>query len=286
MGVNDKAPMMRKKYRQFELVAGAILCALLMATACGGRNQAPRVAPPPEPLTPQRFLLEYGLKQLEVLHEPTDELEALQKAARKAKGEERPQANFDVALKHLHLGEAAESEEDAQRSFRKAFQQATRGGRGVEDEGLSANFAFVRLWGAWREGRKAAPSLARQFLRDHDDAGEMTRLAWAVRGEVELGNEGWSEAVDAFRNLIGDSQDPLYAYSLFRIGVAYKNAGKASNASRSFRQVRDYGCNDDAPEEVLYIARLASAEVETPVHIGPSGRPVPSTCLAEPSDEK
>jgi len=258
-----------------------LLVALLLGS-CGGGQEAPAAAIELEPLDPHIFLLDAGNDRVELLQPPEGTAAVLEEAAEVAEGDGERQARLDAAVAHLF--EASETDEaDARRThLRSASQLARAASRGAEDPAIDAGAAFVRLWHGYLGEHRSLRRQLRRFLRNHDDAdAELTRLVHAIEGEIAMGREEWDSAIAAFRNLVGDSEDPFYAYSRYRIAQCMGHLDQGRRARTLLREVRDQGCDADASDLVQRISNLAAQELGSGLRRAGAERIVPATCPEE-----
>jgi hypothetical protein len=225
-----------------------------------------------------RFLAVYAGEHVPALQAPEQELEQLEEAISDAEGDERRALQLQAAVAHLLAAEATEEEEEAERHLRAADQMAQRAGRRTEDPELERVTAFIRLWCAWRLGKRNSGRLLDRFARDHRDDEQLMRLVWAIRGERHFESEEWDEAMSAFRELVGNTDDPLYVMSQYRTGQCLVRLEQGRRGRQALREVRNLGCDLEAPAEIRYLAALAAVELETPLHRGAGGRSIPATC--------
>lgn len=265
---------------------GLSLLTLAVLTSCGGTEPQVRTAPAPEPFEAKTWLFELAQAEITTLRQPEQSLDELRSAIRSARGEERRQALYQMALyQYFRSGEVADAGQ-ARVHRRAALQVIRRASRARETETLDRDLAFLNIWCSWLEGRQSVRNLIRRYQRDFNDNDELSRIVWSILGEFEAENERWSEATDAWRNLIGDSSDPLYAYALLRQGQALNASGESRQASRALRQARRYACHDDAPERVIYFGNLAAVELGDELRLTPAGQALPEPCFASENDEE
>jgi len=247
---------------------------------CGGAQQGPPEAPPPPPLAMGRFLAVYGQKNLAALAAPDESLGDLEKAISTAQGDARRPLQLKAAVAHLLAAASAEQAADAEQGFRAADRLAGQAGRATDDPTLVRDTAFVRLWCAWQLQSRNTPRLLARFADEHGDAEDLGRVVWAIRGEMAFSAEQWDEAMTAFRELVGGTDDPLYVMSLYRTAQCMNRLGQGLRSRQVLREVRNLGCNLEAPDEIRYVAALAAVELGTPLVRNGAGQTLPSTCEA------
>lgn len=258
-----------------------VVCCALLAIGCGAAQSTGGASYRPEPLEAHVFLRGYGQANVSTFDEVRDS-ETVLPLMREARGAERKALQRELALAYLSEAEAETDERAQRRLWRKTQQAAERAAVRVRDAWVRAELAFVQLWSSWRVGARNALRKSERFTSRHLAGGDLLLMAWAIRGELALAAEAWEEARTSFRYLLGHIEHPLYAYALYRDGEALRGLDRRDEAIANFEQVRDMGCDPDAPRAVLRIAALASRQARTDVHLDGSGDPRPDSCAPPP----
>ncbi len=257
-------------------------CAALLAVGCGGAQSAGGASYRPEPLEGHVFLRSYGKTNVSTFEQEVRDSETVLPLMREARGAERKALQRELALAYLWEAEAETDERKSRRLWRQTRKAAERAAARVRDDWVRAEMAFVQLWSAWRSGARNALRKSERFTSRHLGGGDLLLMAWAIRGELALAAEEWEEARTSFRYLLGHIEHPLYAYALFRDGEALRGLDRPDEAIANFEQVRDMGCEPDAPPAVLRVAALAARQARTDVHLDANGDPRPDSCAPPP----
>ncbi len=136
---------------------------------------------------------------------------------------------------------------------------------------------FLLLWMDWERGAANVATRAERFTRRHDDAGDLLRLAWMMRGELALEAHEWQAARDAFRFVLGSLGHPLYAYALYRTAYAWHAEGDEEQARRALEDAAALGCAADASAPTSRIALRAARQLGVGQRTD-GARAVPASC--------
>lgn len=233
---------------------------------------------------PYTFLRGLGADASAVMREPEAEPDAIDAQRREARGSERLSRTVELVGAYVHAWEAAEERRDRRRLRRLADRFADAGIRAARrDRGTEAQLDFAKLWMSYVAAERGAGRRAERFTRRYaQTGGGLVGIAWMIRGEVALENEEHDEAIDAFRFALGQPGTALYAYALYRTGIAHQAEGEDAEAEQAMSEAMQMGC-DSEDARIVEVAGAAASSNHTPLRRDPDGVLRPSTC---PSHEE
>jgi hypothetical protein len=264
--------------QQGGLQRSGIIAACFALAACGATAGSHRGAE--ASIDPPQFLLEVGGQGSGVLRRPERSLDELEAARREARGTDRRQVVRELVVALLFAAETAEGRE-ARRLRRRAEELAEAAVRGSRDETLLAEMAFVRLWMSWRAGAPSAAQRAERFTDRYAGAGDLTTLAWMIRGELAFAGEDYDDAVTAYRFALGHLEHPLYGFALLRTAHSYARLDRAADATQALSEVEQLGCAREASDFSMQLASAAASERGTPMRRDTAGVLRPAVCEEE-----
>lgn len=257
------------------------LTALLLASAACGGSGGPRLQAPARigSLDPAAFLLEAGALGAEVLRPPGESVDALEAARATAHGADRRRVLRDLARAHLLAAESSTGR-DQRRHRAEAMRDADAATSGSHDDALVAEMAFVDVWLMWRGDSPGAATRSERFTDRYATAGELTLLAWMIRGQIAEAAGHWDEAATAYRTGLGHLGHPLYAYALYRTAYVWRSQGRTDEAHQALDEVVALGCPADAAEPTVRVSLAAAHDLGEHDHVGTDGVARPARCAA------
>ena len=248
---------------------------VFIGTACGG---TPTHSTPSTDLTqvaPDDFLLAYGRAHIDILH-PAADVETAESEVRAARGAERRRAELRAAASHLEAAETARHERrEARRHIRAAEQWIRKARRG---RSLRAEADFVQLWLLWRAERNNAGARADAFTRRHRDAGNLTFVAWVLKGEIALASRKLRKAEQYYRFVLAYVDHPLYAFALYRTADVHTARGNDDEAAQTLDDVIELGCVEAPSPETQSMVRAAARARDIELQQSPDGVMRPASC--------
>lgn len=260
------------------------LSSIVLLVACGAAAPAQVEEPESAPTAPASdsaaFLLDVGGTLTDLLARPSEPIEALDAARRGSRGADRRQRERDLARAHLYAAEETTGR-DSRRHLREAAELAHDAAAATRVSTLIAELDFIQLWCAWRAGQDAAEGRAERFVTRHDEAGDLTLLAWVVRGEIAFEHQRWDDAIEAYRAVLGHLEHPLYAFALYRTARARFQDGREEDAHHLFEDVQALGCPSNASATTLHVALEATHALSGATRTDAEGRERPASCPEE-----
>ncbi len=254
---------------------------LLLSFGCGGGGQEEgsiRQARAHKDFNVPDFLLRYAQDSTRLFAKSEADIDSLRKLLRKLGGKKRREAYRQLAALYVLQAEGRTERTDAKRDWRNAKRAASKSLSGARDPMSRSEAMFVHLWCAWRAGDREAKKRAIDFTDKHRQAGELFNIAWILRGEIDLRAKRYDAARKNYRFMFGQLGHPLYGLALLRTADAYEAQDNIKEADAALDEVLMLGCDANANEAVLEIARVAAGQLEIALREDEHGTLRPVSC--------